>query len=154
MFFVLLFSTSLQAEIANSDKNLKAAYCLKIVQDRIGTIKEIEKTDFFQSSPKIQELLNEEITNERRLQGYLALKYKQNELTLDALQFAGGRAEADLARLNQSCSKKMSKTPFAEMNAKELDRALKDINFCQAEFEKTEVSKRINSCNDLSWLPF
>ena len=149
IYFLILFLSLSNLVIARAlpnDSELKAAYCLKIYQGRIQMTVNTRSM-----GPEFQALHDKSIDREKRLRSYLLPKLQS--LDINALMVASKRAEEDMDTGNFPCIKAFrdKEATISPINKKQ---TFEEIDQCLELIQKSEISRRIASCDDLTWLPF
>jgi hypothetical protein len=142
-----IISSTVTAANPPSDNELKAAYCLKITQRRLASSERL-----IGMGPEFKALHDKKVVDEKRLRGYLFPRLQV--LDTDALLFAARRAEEDVEShkripICQQISSEPNKT-LSQLTKQEIEA----FEQCQEAIRNSAASKRISSCDDLTWLPF
>lgn len=144
---VSIISGTVNAANPPSDNELKAAYCLKLTQRRL-----VSSARFIGMGPEFRALHEKTVLDEKRLRGYLFPRMQV--LDTDALLFAARRAEEDLDSHKRipTCQQISSETnkSLSQLTKQEIEA----FEQCQEAIRNSAASKRISSCDDLTWLPF
>jgi hypothetical protein len=153
---VLVLTSNARAQELPSQVDLRAAYCIPILQDGLSEISSLRNYVQSQSLPPehkavaektLSEAATKTVTNLRRLQLYLLPRLPY----LDAYGIGAARksGEEDIARLKElgktcdtSCRNMFSNNPSASLSC---------VIQCNS---NSPVRARTNVCDDLSWLPF
>lgn len=168
LIYILLFLLSNFAKAEDKTKaiDLKAAYCIKVHKDVLSIISSNLKNDeeslylnpkndseiqFNQSTIKFNDERKENIENIKyiieRLENYLNPRLKH----IDKLAIAAAinQVKKDIA-ITESCIKNN------KCNIGNTIEQYKQYEICAAECKKKNgfINKKIEECDDLSWLPY
>jgi hypothetical protein len=130
-----------------SDNELRAAYCIGVVQVELQYMAQIDAL-FRETVPadKMGEINQQRADTEQRLARLRAyLLPKLSHLDAVALTVAKQRADTDAALAKTEGDKLLKSCPIGPPL-----EALK----CVTNAPTTEASSRLKACNDTSWLPF
>jgi hypothetical protein len=139
-----------------TDTDLRAAYCIGIIQAQARTLSATISTldkDNTAAQQAVQKWMRDEQDELQHLQGYLFPRMDYVDPT--ALAIAHARADHDLAWIQQpevqACAAKCaSVTPAPSLSR---DEILAGVSACTRACSPEKFT-RIWSCGDLSWLPF
>lgn len=146
------------AEIQTSDIGLKASYCAQVLKDKIPAIEQTEqvirvrandpthllKNEAAIKADKLKNLLEKTKIDLKRLQRYLILKFDQ----IDGYEILVAAASAiEDKKSSQMCSEKCSMS---------LSENYEKFNSCTSncQIQLGNPNLRLQSCNNISWLPF
>jgi hypothetical protein len=149
-------SNSLLAQDAQSgptDSDLKAAYCLSVVQDREATFHPCQQTAPLQSANEFYaKTCHEDQDKIARLKGYLAARgYVFGERDPFPVVVAGDRGLTDSKDCLQSSTGHEHEIGACALRCETQANKAACNDAC---FPPAESCRRIWSCNDLSFLPF
>ena len=157
IILLLLCASSVTAGELPTETDLRAAYCIPILQYSIDFLKSLSTTDLPSSvSPEeITAGLAENTSGLRRLQLYLVPRISHLELL--GLTTAMQTAKEDLKKAEQyveSCTTKCNQSANKDKRASAEVRASAQgacWNKCTAE---NPLRSRLKECHDLRWLPY
>ena len=145
-------SASAQQTYQPTDADLHAAYCLSVSDAILGelqsTVRSTTGTELESARKGVSEL-SERVS---RLRAYVLPKMLTGDDATVALAAAVQRGKADLATLNSdskivACAQTCA--ALSMRNAPSDQAATQCIQDCAP-----AISRRLRTCNDLSWLPF
>ena len=155
----MLVSSQVSAvETQNSEIGLKASYCAQALKDKIPAIEQTEqvirvrandpthplKNEAAIQADKLKNLLEKTKIDLKRLQRYLILKFDQ----IDGYEILVAAASAiEDKKSSQMCSEKCSIS---------LSENYEKFNGCTSncQIQLGNPNLRLQSCNNISWLPF
>lgn len=146
------------AEIQTSEIRLKASYCAQALKDKIPAIEQTEqiirlrandpshplKNEATIHADKLRNLLEKTKNDLKRIQRYLILKFEQ----IDGYEILVAAASAiEDKKSSQMCGEKCSMS---------LSENYEKFNSCtdNCQIALGNPNLRLQSCNNISWLPF
>ena len=146
IIILLILASNVAAGELPSEVDLRAAYCLLVLQDVIGQFQSLEK-DIEDAADKAANaaMLSSSRANLRRLQLYLVPRMEH--LDLIGLAVAKKRGQEDVVKVSQlfdTCQAQCSppRTKPSEWRS------------CLDKCHDNPLLTRIQGCSKLSWLPF
>lgn len=130
-----------------NETDLRAAYCIPVLQHMISTTDAINASELGEFKDK---MLRDRRNDLHRVQSYLVPRITR--LDPDGLMLAGNRGKidakeadaTDLDRCSKECDAKVPNSPPYEAMA----------NCLSACYKAIPVLKRMSVCYDITWLPF
>ena len=152
---LFLLASSVAAQELPSQTDLRAAYCIPIVQDALDVISPLlTLTDSAQLTEDLTTLVTEDTDNLRRLNLYLAPRIPHLEPL--GLATAAQRAKEDLKQYEQhgkSCATKCQQSVNKQRVSE--DKRASAEGACKRKcFAESPVRSRFEECHDLRWLPY
>lgn len=135
-----------------TDDDLHAAYCLSVSDAMLSELQSTASSTTDTELDSIRKAVSELSERVSRLRAYVLPKMLTGDDATVALAAAAQRGKADLATLNSNskivaCAQTC--TALSMRNAPSDQAAMQCVQDCAP-----EISRRLRSCNDLSWLPF
>ena len=144
------------ADTLPTNTDLKAAYCITILNQRLAVASGTVANTRADQRPKVARILLTPVeTNLRRLERYLLPRLADLEVT--GIEAAAQSAREDYAAMNQEVAACVAAPPACEIPlddpiAKDADIKKCLSNPCAA--NPSQNTLRIRACFDTSWLPY
>lgn len=132
---------------APTDLELRSAYCLKVREAQLQAVSSELEADL-RALPEVQEMLHRDKDDIHRLRSYLLPRL--DYLDSAALLAAASRGEADF-RQSAIQGAKCAESRTCPKQPSQLEKWGACIESCR---QVHPVTARVDSCKDLSWLPF
>ena len=155
---MFVYSQVSAVEIQTTEIGLKASYCAQALKDKIPVIEQTEqvirvrandpthplKNEAAIQADKLKNLLEKTKNDLKRLQRYLILKFDQ----IDGYEILVAATSAiEDKKSSQMCSEKCSMSL-----SENYEKFISCTNNCQISLGNPDL--RLQSCNNISWLPF